>query len=260
MSIKKLVNILLLLLLLLLCSGPAFGQVAGTGAASSAGASSASAGPAPILEGWGRWSAKVNVVDLLCTVPNVGVEFDFGVDKYSKQSVSLTARCNWNEWHSYKPYRVLNVLEFRPEYRQYKRGLERTKGVFYWGVYGSAGKYSFKFSETGHQGFMCGAGASVGTVMPLHEYKKFAIDVELGGSVGVCLRNGNAYQRSSDWLTYVEVPSESVAFGIVPFPIVSELRVAFVFRKVSVRERYHLTSDETTALRRKSIDKKERKQ
>lgn len=214
----------------------------------------------PLLGGWGRWSAKLNLLDLACAVPNLGIEFDLGKDRYSKSSLSLTARCNWTEWHSIKPGTTFDVLELRPEYRQYRRGLERTKGVLYWGVYGSAGRYGLKLSETGHQGFFCGAGAGIGTVMPLHEYRKFAMDIEFGASVGLCLRTDDAYRLSPDGQAYVRVPEQSRGFGPVPFPVVSELRMALVFRKVSAKSRYHLTTEETKALRTRNIERAEKKQ
>jgi len=213
-----------------------------------------------ILAGWGRVSAKVNTVDLACAIPNLGLEFDLGKDKYSKNSLGITTRYNWNEWHIYKPSLVFNLFDVKPEYRRYVRGLERTKGVFYWGVYCAGGKYSFKFTETGSQGYMCGAGVSLGIALPLHEYKKFAIDLELGGSLGAYARTKDAYRLSDDGLKYVMLPEESEGFRIVPWPVVSELRVALAFRKISVKHRYNLTTDETTALRRKKIAKNEKKQ
>jgi len=212
-----------------------------------------------ILEGWGRWSAKLNLADLAFTIPNLGVEFDLSTDKYSKKSLNLTTRYSWNGWHTYQPYVVMNLLDIRPEYRSYVRGLQRTKTVFYWGIYGSGGTYSMKFNDTGHQGYMFGTGVSFGWVLPLHEYKRFAIDFEFGGSLGLLFRNQNAFRRSDDGMAYVMLPEEYKGLSIVPFPVISEARAALVFRKVSVRQRYQLTTDETTALRRKNIEKNEKR-
>lgn len=213
----------------------------------------------PLLRGWGRWSFKVNSVDLLLTVPNLGIEFDLNNTKYSKSTLSLSVRYNWNEYHTYKPYNVLNVLELRPEYRRYCRGLERRKNVLYWGIYANAGTYSFKFSEKGHQGKMCGGGFSMGFVTPLSEYRKFAIDMEVGGSIGALLRTDEPYVRSEDNQAYLMLPEENKGLAIMPYPVLAELRVAFVFRKVSVRERYQLTSDERDAKRQKKMKKQNSK-
>ncbi len=215
----------------------------------------------PLLKGIGRLSLKFNAVDLLCTVPNLGLEFDLGNDKYSQRSLSLSARYNWAEpRQNYQSYNILNVFEVRTEYRQYMRGLVRSKRVPYAGMYLSGGSYSMKFSPVGHQGLMYGLGASMGFVTPLHEYRKFAIDLEIGGSVGICMRNSEAYRLSEDSRYYVTVPQESVGYVRPVFwPVVSELRVAFVFRKVSVKNRYQLTTEQTKILRQRADEAVTRK-
>lgn len=250
---KVIRNILIMAVLAGLCTVPSSAQ---DGSALSRRLDTQAKGPEPpLLRGWGRWSLKVNAVDLLLTVPNLGIEFDLKNTKYSKSSLSLSVLYNPDEYHTYKPYNVLNVLELRPEFRHYCRGLERRKNVIYWGLYGNAGTYSFKISQKGHQGKLCGGGLTMGFVTPLSEYRRCAIDLEVGGSIGALLRTDEPYVRSDDGLSYLMLPEENIGLAIMPYPLVTELRVAFVLRKVSVRERYQLTPDQRDTRRQRKTRK-----
>lgn len=65
-----------------------------------------------------RWSFRVNALELLCTVPNVNAEFDISSSPYNRWTLGLTAKYNWNTWHSVPPSHVFNMFEVRPEFRK----------------------------------------------------------------------------------------------------------------------------------------------
>ncbi len=216
-----------------------------------------------------RWAFKTNAFEWLLTIPNFGVEFDLVNSPYNQMSVGLTAKYNWNTYHKLQPPVVFNLLDVRPEFRYYYRTRERTakpsgdeqkkmsakewfntkiftterKNARPWraqyiGAYANYASYTFKFSEVGIQGYVIGVGASAGYDIPMYQYKNGAIDVELGFSVGLQVATKEKFKHNPDTYKYYQV-TEGVkpGFHFTPFPVVSELKVAFVWRHKSIKEK-----------------------
>lgn len=205
-----------------------------------------------------RFAFKTNVFEWLVTIPNVGVEYELGSSEFNKFSVGLTAKYNWNTYHSLVSPTVFNMMDVRPEFRYYYRSRKPERGVkhhwydvnkhlrdrknprpwraHYVGLYGSYGHYGFKFSEKGYQGECAGFGASAGYALPLYEYRRGYIDVELGFSVGVQWATKDVFVHDRDANAYERI-SESKSFEFTPFPVVSELRVAFAWRSKSIKDK-----------------------
>lgn len=191
------------------------------------------------VEFWDRWSLKTNALEWLITVPNVGVECDLVRTEFKKMSLSLTAKYNWNTYHKLAPATVFDMFDVRPEFRYYFRteNLKVSKPwwAMYVGPYLSYGTYTFKLSEKGIHGYSAGVGASAGYVIPMYEYKKGAIDVELGFSLGVQVATRDVFTHNPEGHYYVKQEAQSKDLHFTPFPVVSEMRVAFVWRKESIR-------------------------
>ena len=216
-----------------------------------------------------RWAFKTNAFEWLLTIPNFGVEFDLVNSPYNQMTVGLTAKYNWNTYHKLQPPVVFNLLDVRPEFRYYYRTTERKAAnssdektkmsakewfdtkIFtterknarpwraqYIGAYINYASYTFKLSETGIQGHVIGLGASAGYDIPMYQYKNGAIDVELGFSVGLQMATKEKFKHNPDTYKYFQV-TEGVkpGFHITPFPVVSELRLAFVWRHKSIKEK-----------------------
>ena len=216
-----------------------------------------------------RWAFKTNAFEWLLTIPNFGVEFDLVNSPYNQMTVGLTAKYNWNTYHKLQPPVVFNLLDVRPEFRYYYRTTERKAAnssdektkmsakewfdtkIFtterknarpwraqYIGAYINYASYTFKLSETGIQGHVIGLGASAGYDIPMYQYKSGAIDVELGFSVGLQMATKEKFKHNADTYKYFQV-TEGVkpGFHITPFPVVSELRLAFVWRHKSIKEK-----------------------
>ena len=216
-----------------------------------------------------RWAFKTNAFEWLLTIPNFGVEFDLVNSPYNQMTVGLTAKYNWNTYHKLQPPVVFNLLDVRPEFRYYYRTTERKAAnssdektkmsakewfdtkIFtterknarpwraqYIGAYINYASYTFKLSETGIQGHVLGLGASAGYDIPMYQYKNGAIDVELGFSVGLQMATKEKFKHNADTYKYFQV-TEGVkpGFHITPFPVVSELRLAFVWRHKSIKEK-----------------------
>lgn len=180
-----------------------------------------------------------------------------------------------NVSYGHAPPQVFNLWEGRGEFRYYwryikdsnkwtddkgnevKPGFKRwmkhqmmsvsrenpnTQLAWYTGLYASYGGYAFKFTKTGYQFQGVGLGASLGFVKPLYQYKKFDIDMEIGFSLGAmfCI-NYETFGHNSEWYYYYQLTHKD--FKVLPFPVISELSVAFAFRTKSVRDKYLKETD-----------------
>ena len=214
-----------------------------------------------------RLGFRTNVVDWALTVPNVAVEFDLGNTIRSKRTIGLSLKYNWGTSHKISPPYVLNLFDARVEWRQYfrtrQRGLvtenpdiltrmkeqwfttqrktPRTSRAYYWGIYAHSSSYSFKLGKEGKQGKAYGAGLSLGYTAPLYGYRSGSVDFELGGSIGLVYNQYDVFTHDSESNTYAFEPAKSKK-GLIPFPVVTDLRVAFVYRFMSVSEKYQQTA------------------
>ena len=194
-----------------------------------------------------RWSLKTNAFEWLVTVPNIGVECDVVRTEFKKMSLNLTAKYNWNTYHKLAPATVFDMFDVRPEFRYYfrtsNRKLSRPWWPMYIGPYLSYGTYSFKIAPKGIRGFAAGAGVSAGYVIPIHEYRRGAVDMELGFSIGmqVCTRDVSTHNPQGHY--YVKSEGESKGLHVTPFPVVSELRAAFAWRRESIRHQVKIDVD-----------------
>lgn len=119
----------------------------------------------------------------------------------------------------------------------------RSWRAHYIGAYASYASYAFKLGPRGIRGrHTFGVGATAGYVLPLYEYRKGAIDVDLGFSVGIQMARHEVFTHSMDGNYYTKVQDGPCWFSLknssaryMPYPVVSELRVAFVWRKQSIK-------------------------
>ena len=167
-----------------------------------------------------RFSFRTNAVDWLLTIPNVSVSFDLFPGEYNKMDVLLGVRYNWNTFHKLPTYYVFDVFDARAEYRYHfrfeqlgsgekpnffslKRKNPRHHIAHYVGAYANAGTFAFKVSADGRQGFQGGVGVSFGIELPLYQYKKGAIDLDLGASIGAMYNNFNLFTLNGANSAYV---------------------------------------------------------
>lgn len=206
-----------------------------------------------------RLAFKTNAVDWLLTIPNLGVELDLNNSIYNKLTLNLSGRWNWNTSHNYKPSAVFNLWEIRPEVRMYwktdywkeerqpnfkERLFSRSRlnprnwRRYYLGAYLSAANFSFKLSGDGLQGTSYGLGVSGGFGIPLYSYRGHYIDLELGGSLGFAVAKTERYRVDDDNNCYVPVAGSAKKMHFVPYPMPTDVRVAFVYRFTSIKDKY----------------------
>lgn len=215
-----------------------------------------------------RLAFKTNAVDWFALLPNLTAEFDLFGSPYKHYTFSLGIKGNWNTSQNYKPSIVYNLVDVRGEFRKYfrtsqrnfhhldsasffqhlkeevftiKRFHPRYWRAYYWGVYADYANYNFKFGSLGRQGSAIGLGVSGGFSIPLYGYRDNFVDLELGASVGFVYTKYDAYRHDEESNCYPRVSEKSKGGHIVPFPVVSDLRVAFVYRfSTSVKNKYKL--------------------
>lgn len=192
-----------------------------------------------------RWAFKTNILEWCLTVPNVGFEFDLSSSDYNRSTIGLSAKYNWNTYHRHVPVFVFDMLDVRPEYRYYFRKLgkgsqegdKKLRNVKYIGAYADYAQYSFKL-RTGMQGQTVGAGVSFGWMLPVFQFRKGALDLDLGFSAGIQVTEYDAFTRDVPNNCYVKLTNGSKAWHLTKFPVVSELRVALAWRSESVRHKF----------------------
>lgn len=218
-----------------------------------------------------RLSVRTNAADWLMLLPNIGVEYDIRNTNWSRWSIGLNLRSNWQSSHTYKPGIVYNLTGIRAEVRNYRRtrqieytdtiydkngnpvSIESSKGLkphywptarffstrrkkikhplntYYRGLYLSYNDFSLKFAKEGKQGSALGVGMTYGIIRPLYEYTNGnSLDFELGISGGIAYAKYDTYRhdRESDCYSVVE----SKDWHIIPYPVISEVKVGFVYR------------------------------
>ena len=221
-----------------------------------------------------RVAIHTNTVGWLLMTPNLGVEYSFIQTDLKKVSALVHGRYNPASLKTYNPNYVYNIGGARAEVRWYYRTRYISQGeakldslecakygrfrnfwnklttrsysflakenprrhmAFYLGPYLAFDKYTIKLSKTGYQGYAFGFGATVGYSIPLYQYKNgSAIDFEMGLSAGVAMSMNDMFNYNADVDCYEYAGSK--AFHFVPFPVVTDARVAFVYRMNSIRE------------------------
>ena len=221
-----------------------------------------------------RIAIHTNSFGWLMMTPNIGFEYSFIQNNLNKVSALVHARYNPNSLKTYNPRLVYNIAGARAEVRWYARTRAISQGeqkldsleiakygrrkalwnkmttrsysllgtenprkhrAYYLGPYLAFDKYTIKLFKKGYQGYSFGFGATAGYSIPLYQYKNgSAIDFELGLSAGFAMSMNDMFYYNADIDCYSY--AGSMPFHFVPFPVVTDARVAFVYRMKSIRD------------------------
>lgn len=218
-----------------------------------------------------RISFRTNTVDWILTMPNVAFELDLSGSPYNRVAIALSAKGNWPNCHYSSPRLVYDMYNVKLELKKYGRTSARFESgdgkrsfgevlsdmfnlrvknpnfwrAYYWGLYVDMGGYNIKFSETGHYGQYLGFGLTLGYGIPLIQYKRGALDLELGANIGAVYTKCNSYQYDNDGNRIDNEPESVKKF--LPYPVLSELRVALVYRFSSIKNKYKLSDPDRLA-------------
>ena len=200
-----------------------------------------------------RFSFRTNTVDWALMTPNASIGFDLGSSPYSRFTLNLSGRYNWNTRPDTKAYHVYDLREGKVEVRKYYHTRQRSKPyegmqryfsperafprywrAYYWGVYAAYTDLVFKFSRHGYAGDAIHGGVSFGMERQLFSYRKSCLDLEVGASAGVAYWDGVKFKLDRENNTYV---SEKTYRKFLP--VLSDVRVALVYRfGASAKNRY----------------------
>lgn len=126
---------------------------------------------------------------------------------------------------------------------------------YYFGFYMGYHNYSYKFGSTGRQGNAFSAGITGGYTIPLYTYNDRYIDLDLGGSLGIFYTKYDRYEHDPESNCYPIVAADEGAL----FPMVTELRLALVYRFESVRQK-KLTDKQARTDRLNEVEQLKRKE
>lgn len=221
-----------------------------------------------------RIAFRTNFVDWVLTTPNIGVEIDLGNKSYHHWSIGFNVRGNWNTSHTFNPGVVYNISGARADVRYYYRmrkigGYGNVAGegagvyppspkgllnklfscrreepkhpdiTYYRGLYASYNKFSIKLGNEGKQGSAFTLGFTWGFIKPLYVFENGnSMDLEMGISAGVAYAQYDKYKHDRESNCYPVVGTED--WGVVPHPVLSDLRVGLVYRlgNTTVKEKY----------------------
>lgn len=155
------------------------------------------------------------------------------------------------------------MFEIRPEFRKWfrmkpKEGNDKPtrERAFFLGGYASGGTYSIKPGKYGIQGPLFGAGALFGYDFPLYTYRHFAIDFELGVAAGLAVTSYDGYTMNRSNTDYIEAQGKSKGWHLCPFPVLSEVKACFVFRTLSIKEKYKKVDSQKLILKQEAEEAK----
>ena len=197
-----------------------------------------------------RWSIRTNAIDWITTVPNVAVEFDISDSVYNRWALGAGLKFNYipssTDFAARFTYKIAEArLEARRYFRSYqlfpyrsgnrKRNHKGWWRAYYVGPYVSYTYYAVQFADPAYKGKAISAGITGGYNVPLYETRKGGtIDLDLGLSIGALYID---QQKLKDQVSEYKA-------RVLPYPMLTDLRVGFVYRWRSVRKKYVELNDE----------------
>ena len=91
---------------------------------------------------------------------------------------------------------------------------------------------------------------------PLYTYRHFAIDFELGVAAGLAVTSYDGYTMNRSNTDYIEAPGKSKGWHLCPFPVLSEIKASFVFRTLSIKEKYKKVDSQKLILKQEAEEAK----
>ena len=191
-----------------------------------------------------RFAFRANIVDWALMTPSVGVQFDLSPWDYNKMTIGANVKYNPGAQQSFTASMDYKMLDARVEFRNYfresltiKQGQKRMPKywrAYYWGAYVSYTDYTI-YLRNGYTGRHVGIGGTAGWEIPLIPFKNSGLDLDLGASIGWIY--GENKKRIDDGGKFRFINEKG--WHITPYPIVSELKVALVYRFKTVKVKYN---------------------
>lgn len=235
-----------------------------------------------------RMAIHTNTLGWLLMTPNAGFEYDVYRTRTRKVSVLVSGRFNPATNQEPQSRYVYNIAGAHLEGRWYFRTRQRrewekdyvktTPGFFnrlkkstrfitarnnpseqilyYVGPYIGYDKVTMKFGDTGKQGSALSAGLTLGYSAPLYTYDNgSAIDLELGASLGLINKvDYEEFSYNSEDKCYVYDGKEESK--ILPYPVVSDLRLSLVYRMRPATEQTVVVDEKKVEYEQKTYEQR----
>lgn len=204
-----------------------------------------------------RLAFSTNAVNWAAMLPNIRLEYTLTNPDF-KPAWTLSVQAQWNGSTAVKADRdyQYRLNDYRVELRRYTRPstvLDVSDGevkkqrspkfwrAYYLGAYVEYGEYNVIF-KIGAAGSLVSAGISGGWQIPLYAGKNGGgVDLDLGLSIGAAALKFDKYHQEYGKLALDRSYTKYKDYKILPYPVVSEIRVGFVYRFNSVRNQFKRT-------------------
>lgn len=188
-----------------------------------------------------RLAFRTNMVDWVLTTPNIGIQYDVTPWDYNKWTLGANVKWNPGTHQTFTPQTDYSITDVRLEARRYfrqtkvRKRMPKRRKAYYWGMYAGYTDYTV-FLKNGYTGKHLSLGGTAGWEMQLYRMKNGALDLDLGVNAGWMY---GKYKKRADNVNGGFVFTEEKDWHITPFPVISEVRVALVYRFKPVNEKYN---------------------
>lgn len=188
-----------------------------------------------------RLAFRTNMVDWVLTTPNIGIQYDVTPWDYNKWTLGANVKWNPGTHQTFTPQADYSITDVRLEARRYfrqtkvRKRMPKRRKAYYWGMYAGYTDYTV-FLKNGYTGKHLSLGGTAGWEMQLYRMKNGALDLDLGVNAGWMY---GKYKKRADNVNEGFVFTEEKDWHITPFPVISEVRVALVYRFKPVNEKYN---------------------
>lgn len=190
-----------------------------------------------------RLAFRANMVSWVLATPSIGVQYDISPLDYNKWTIGAEVKWNPGTSQSSIPAVDYKMLDAKVEVRRYfresltiKPGQKRMPKywrAYYCGVYAGYTDYTL-YLKNGYTGKHWGAGVTGGWEIPLLTFAKGGLDLDLGLSAGWIY--GESMKRvKNEGYSFTDIKD----WHFTPYPIITDVRVALVYRFKSVKEKYN---------------------
>lgn len=192
-----------------------------------------------------RLAFRANMVCWVLATPSIGVQFDLFPQDYNKWTIGADVKWNPGVNQTFEPRLEYKMLDVKVEARKYfresltiKPGQKRMPKywrAYYWGVYAGYTDYTIHI-RNGFEGSHIGVGGTAGWEIPMITFATGALDLDLGVNAGFIV--GKNTKRTENE-TQMGFNYREKGWHVTPYPIISEIRVALVYRFMSVKGKYN---------------------
>lgn len=188
-----------------------------------------------------RLAFRTNMVDWVLTTPNIGIQYDVTPWDYNKWTLGANVKWNPGTHQTFTPQTDYSITDVRLEARRYfrqtkvRKRMPKRRKAYYWGMYAGYTDYTV-FLKNGYTGKHLSLGGTAGWEMQLYRMKNGALDLDLGVNAGWMY---GKYKKRADNVNGGFVFTEEKDWHMTPFPVISEVRVALVYRFKPVNEKYN---------------------